>query len=87
MEIEQKTPFQASVTIAGKHRIHINFPVPVASVGRKIRIARKSSYIEVITPLLRPTDHDSFPAFMHPTILEDGMPVVWNLSRVDLAAY
>lgn len=84
VQVEQKTPFEVCINIDTEHRIYMSFPVPVASVGRKVRIARKSSYIEVIAPLLRPTDHASFPSFMHPTLLENGMPVLLNMPRADL---
>ncbi|QDS76084.1 hypothetical protein FKW77_006109 [Venturia effusa] len=84
VEIEQVSPIHATIVIAGQHRIQVHFPVPVVCSNAKTRIARKSSYVEIIAPILGPTDHDSFSAFMHPMALEDGLPVSLNMSRTNL---
>lgn len=84
VEIEQVSPIQATITIAGKHRVQVNFPLPVVCSNAKTRIARKSSYVEIIAPVVKPTDHDSFSTFMHPMALDEGVPVSLNMSRMDL---
>ncbi|TLD27938.1 hypothetical protein E2P81_ATG06284 [Venturia nashicola] len=84
VEIEQMSPMQATIVIAGKHRVQVCFPVPVVCSNAKTRIARKSSYVEIVAPVLKPTDHDSFSTFMHPMVLENGVPVSLNMSRMNL---
>ncbi|KAE9992238.1 hypothetical protein EG327_009616 [Venturia inaequalis] len=84
VEIEQSSLFQVAAVIGGKHVVQLDFPMPVVSSSSKTRIARKSSYIEVIAPLLKPADHDSLAAFMHPMLLDEGLPVSLNMSRTNL---
>jgi hypothetical protein len=84
VKIEQTSPFQSILTISDEHRILLDFPMPVVSSSAKTRIARKSSYVEIIAPLLKATDFNSFPTFMHHMLLEGGLPVLYNMPRVDL---
>lgn len=84
VEIEQSSLFQVTAVIDGKHGVKLDFPIPVVSSRGKTRIARKSSYIEVIAPILSPADHDSLAAFMHPMLLDEGLPVSLNMSRTNL---
>ena len=72
----------------GKNRTKylLHFPAPVQNSRAKIRIARKSSYVEVIVPTAFPTDdNNKFPHFMYPSI-QPGMhgPVVWNMPYLNL---
>ncbi|KAL1636715.1 hypothetical protein SLS58_009632 [Diplodia intermedia] len=56
----------------------LHFPVPVLKVQSKVRIARKSSYIEVIVPIASPSMKHYFPNFIHPIFPERSGPITWN---------
>ncbi|KIW74850.1 hypothetical protein Z517_11620 [Fonsecaea pedrosoi CBS 271.37] len=63
--------------------IVLEFPSPVLARS-KIRIARKSSYIEIEAPLANAADWKCFPSFIHPIYPTLGPPVVWNTPYTNL---
>ena len=65
-----------------KHQLH--FPTPVLEARAKLRIARKSSYVEVIAPVATFLDQDSFPDFVYPLFLDQSPPVSWAVPYLDL---
>ena len=65
-------------------KFHLDFPVPVLKSRSKTRIARKSSYIEVLAPMADPRDGDGFPHFMYPMLPSKRGPVIWNMPRLNL---
>lgn len=67
-----------------KPLLHLLFPVPVLRSRSKSRIARKSSYIEVVAPIADPRDGNGIPHFMYPTFPGKGSPVLWNMPRLNL---
>ena len=85
VEIVQTSPCTISVTIgkAGP-KFQLPFPVPVQQSRSKSRIARKSSYIEVIAPKADPRDGGGFPHFMCPMFPSKHGPLVWNMPRLNL---
>ncbi len=85
VETVQTSPCTISIAI-GKSgpKFHILFPVPVLRSRSKSRIARKSSYIEVMAPMADPTDGDGFPHFMCPMFPSKHGPVIWNMPRLNL---
>jgi hypothetical protein len=68
-------------------RFNLDFPAPILETKKKTRIARKSSYIEILAPLADSIDWPSFPpSFIYPVFL-DGIaktPVSWNAPRLNL---
>ncbi|OAP54571.1 hypothetical protein AYL99_11019 [Fonsecaea erecta] len=64
--------------------IALEFPSPVLASRSKIRIARKSSYVEVEAPLAGAADWKCFPSFIHPIYPTLGPPVVWNTPYTNL---
>lgn len=83
VEIEQVSPVQVTIVIARIHQVQVYFPIPVVCSNAKTRIARKSSYVEITAPVLKPTDFHSFSEFMHPMLLDEGLPVSLNMSRTN----
>ena len=65
-------------------KYHIHFPAPVLRSRSKSRIARKSSYVEVVAPIAGPGDGETFPDFMYPVFASQQGPVVWNMPRLNL---
>jgi hypothetical protein len=87
VEAIQTSPCNFAVLVGtGKNafRISLNFPAPVLRQHQKIRIARKSSYIEIDAPLAGGMDFNLFPEFMYSVFLEMGKPTLWNMTRLNL---
>ena len=85
VETMQTSPCTISVAIgkAGP-KFHLLFPVPVQISRSKSRIARKSSYIEVIAPMADPRNGSGFSHFMYPMFPSKHGPVIWNMPRLNL---
>lgn len=62
----------------------LHFPVPVPISQSKTRIARKSSYVEIVVPLINPLEGQGFPHFMYPLHLNGQSPVIWNMPHLNL---
>ncbi|KAH7012577.1 uncharacterized protein B0I36DRAFT_399226 [Microdochium trichocladiopsis] len=63
--------------------LKLDFPIPVAESGCKIRIARKSSYVELVAPM----DTDAWkssPALLYPVLLNGHSPTAWNMPYLNL---
>ncbi|KAG1879717.1 hypothetical protein F4604DRAFT_1751188 [Suillus subluteus] len=68
--------------VLGDKSLQFPFPLPIDAKKAKLRIARKSLYIEVTLPLklaLGETDSDMFPVIPH-----KGDLALWNMHRVNL---
>ena len=65
-------------------RYQFNFPTPVLQSRSTCRIARKSSFVEIIIPMAQPMDVKTFPHFMYPLFLDGPKPVLWNMPRLHL---
>ncbi|KAG0708170.1 hypothetical protein DFH29DRAFT_893366 [Suillus ampliporus] len=69
--------------VLGDHSLQFPYPLPIDAKKAKLRIARKSLYIEVILPLklaLGGTDMVD----MFPVIPQGGDLALWNMHRVNL---
>lgn len=67
-----------------QYQHHLHFPAPVLRSRSISRIARKSSYVEVVSPVCGPMDEERFPHFMYPLYLDARQPVIWNMPRLNL---
>jgi hypothetical protein len=83
VETMQVSPFRFTETL-GSETITHEFPAPVKALKHKIRIARKSFYIEVEAPLADAAGWKSFPSFVYPTFLWSGTPLAWNSAYLNL---
>jgi hypothetical protein len=75
IEVHQTSPFTLAITI-GKDipqalTLPLTFPAPILQTGSKIRIARKSSYIEISAPLAHPSTN---PPILDPYLLPTTLP-------------
>lgn len=91
VEVSFKSPMAAEIFVGKTLRCKASFPIPVAGSRSKLRIVRKSSYVEVIVPILRPLDTDSSPKLLFPLSTPNkinaqamALPVNWNLPYVAL---
>ena len=83
-KVEQTLAHVLTVKIGIELRHVISFPAPVLQSRCKLRLARRSSWFEVMAPIARPERQDHFPYFMYPTSLEMRYPVNWNLPYLNL---
>ena len=91
VELSSQSPMAIEVIVGRAIRCRAQFPLPVSISRTKLRIARKSSYVEVVAPLLRPLDADASPRFMFPvsvisakTAAVAAVPANWNMPYVNL---
>ena len=85
VETVQVSPCTISIAVGETGpKFHLRFPVPVQQSRSKSRIARKSSYVEVIAPMADPRDGAGFPHFMYPIFPNKIGPVIWNMPRLNL---
>ncbi|KAK6591860.1 hypothetical protein H4I96_12137 [Botrytis cinerea] len=85
VQTSQKSPCTFFETV-GPNSIPIvfHFPAPVIRMKSRTRIARKSLYIEVEAPLADVTTWKDFPAYLYPVLLTRNIPILWNMSRLNL---
>ena len=85
VETIQISPCIIAVVIGkSAQRYHLYFPTPVLRSLSRARIARKSSYVEVVAPLCGTVDVDRFPTLMYPVFSDGRHPVIWNMPQVNL---
>ena len=85
VEVTCLTPFNFAASVGGdKLKLDFNFPAPVLEAGIKTRIARKSSYIEIVARAAKSTDLPALSSFLYPVTRSGDLPVVWNLPYVRL---
>ncbi|KAI5922011.1 MYND finger [Camillea tinctor] len=86
IELRQSLPSSIDI-VFGKDLLvcAVYFPIPVSKDQTKTRVARKSSYIEVIAPLADPIASESLSSFVYPiTIDEQSQPILYNGNHVNL---
>ncbi|KAK4184072.1 hypothetical protein QBC35DRAFT_541284 [Podospora australis] len=85
-------PSRYTVSLGDTKQLHITFPVPVVEGSIKTHIARKSSYIELIAPVVSNPATATTAILTYPTLFTntmpeipgDPIPVSWNLPRLRL---
>jgi hypothetical protein len=84
VETIQISPCAIEVNIGKKgHRYRLEFPAPVLGSRNKTRIARKSSYVEVMAPIADPASGNGLPDFMYPLVVEGRDIVNLNMPRLN----
>ncbi|EGN93494.1 hypothetical protein SERLA73DRAFT_115908 [Serpula lacrymans var. lacrymans S7.3] len=83
--VEQVTPCAVQVCIENYNHV-ISFPLPVNAGKSKVRVARKSKYVEVVAPLSPAdvTNRLELPTGKFPVIVHGRIPTLWNIHRVNL---
>lgn len=73
--LQQTSPFTIDVVFGERRLVRtLRYRVPVTNHNSKTRIARKSSYVEVIAQLAEPGVSDILEDYIFPTVLESGTP-------------
>ncbi|KAJ7658957.1 hypothetical protein B0H17DRAFT_343517 [Mycena rosella] len=84
-EISQVSPCVMRLVI-GKHAQNIVYPIPVIGGQNKLRLARKSSYIEIIVPPSGPFKQGGMKANPFPVIGSGTALHPWNIHRLKLSS-
>ena len=79
-----KTPFTFVITIQPGLKFTVDFPVAVLESSLRTRIARKSSYVELISQVADGTDWPAFRSFMYPVFIDSGIVAAWNMPYLNL---
>ncbi|GAB7350551.1 hypothetical protein MBLNU459_g1132t2 [Dothideomycetes sp. NU459] len=85
IEIIQNHPFDLAIKIAnlGEH-YGFNFPTPVSKARTKIRVSRKSPWIEVTAPIADHATQQGLQSFMFVASLAGTVPQLWNMPYLSL---
>ncbi|KAJ7168671.1 hypothetical protein C8R46DRAFT_1092306 [Mycena filopes] len=83
-EISQLSPCVMKLSI-GDHSQSVIYPIPVVGVQNKLRLARKSSYIEVIVPPSGPFKQGGMKVNPFPVIGMKTSLHPWNIHRLNLS--
>lgn len=74
VEVQKVSSFAFEVSLGNREGVYlIHFPVPVNKDGSKTRVARTSSYIEVVSPLAYPATAQTIDDFIFPTALAEAI--------------
>jgi hypothetical protein len=82
-----RSPFNYALSLEKGPSFKANFPTPVLDSTARVRIARKSSYLELIANVAKSTDWSTLPSFMYPVFLDSGSPALWNMSHLNLSSF
>ncbi|KAI2641188.1 hypothetical protein GGS21DRAFT_361491 [Xylaria nigripes] len=78
------SPCEVAIRLGQTTPLILCFPIFVVEASQRVRIARKSSYIEVIAKVAGPSGWVEYPHYMYPIHLQRGKPVNWNVPYLDL---
>ncbi|KAK3173423.1 hypothetical protein OEA41_006752 [Lepraria neglecta] len=81
IETVQTSACVITILIGTNFRYELCFPTPVMRSRSKLRLARKSSYVEIVAPVM---EQDSLEHFMYPSFIDESHPVSWNMPRLIL---
>ncbi|KAH9846882.1 hypothetical protein C2E23DRAFT_539520 [Lenzites betulinus] len=82
--VTQPSPFSMRVALGGRVQ-DLVYPLPVVGAQQKVRLARKSSYIEVVVPVAMPYPKAwALKSTPFPVIRTDNTLFPWNMHRVPL---
>ncbi|KAI1149109.1 hypothetical protein F4825DRAFT_469448 [Nemania diffusa] len=78
------SPCEVSIQLGKIAPLNLSFPTIVVENSQKLRIARKSLYIEVVAQVAGPFEWMNYPHFMYPILLQDEKPANYNLPYLEL---
>ncbi|KAJ7652134.1 hypothetical protein DFH06DRAFT_1094388 [Mycena polygramma] len=82
-EISQVSPCVMRLAI-GKNAQNVVYPIPIVGSQNRLRLARKSSYIEIIVPASRPFTEGGMKTNPFPVIGANTKLHPWNIHRLNL---
>ncbi|KAI6104717.1 hypothetical protein EV401DRAFT_642340 [Pisolithus croceorrhizus] len=83
--VEQLSPNKAKLHV-DRYKHVISFPLPIDTANAKLRIARKSKYVEVVAPmtLTLTVKGESDISGNFRTTIDCGVPTLWSMHRMNL---
>lgn len=86
ISLRQRSPFVLEIVFGEDELTYrLPYPVPITTVNARTRIARVSSYVEVIAPVAKPLLSGSLEDYFLPSILcPPGLPVAMNAPYINL---
>ncbi|KAK4238360.1 hypothetical protein C8A03DRAFT_43874 [Achaetomium macrosporum] len=78
------SPCDFAVSVGTAPPLKISLPIPVIGSKCKTRVARKSSYIEVIVPTVTSPAQMPSEALAYPVLLDSGVPTAWNMAYLNM---
>ncbi|KAJ5374296.1 hypothetical protein N7517_006302 [Penicillium concentricum] len=81
-----RSPFNHALSLEKGPTFNANFPAAVLDSTVKVRIARKSSYLELIADIAKSTHWSTLKSFMYPVFLDSGSPALWNVPYLNFSS-
>ncbi|CAG7946889.1 unnamed protein product [Penicillium nalgiovense] len=81
-----RSPFNYALCLEKGPSFKANFPAPVLDSTARVRVARKSYYLELVADVAKSTDWSALQSFMYPVFLDSGSPAMWNMPHVNLSS-
>ncbi|KAH8803350.1 hypothetical protein F5884DRAFT_756633 [Xylogone sp. PMI_703] len=78
VETSQISMCVMTVSINNVYQFELSFPTGIEGSRRKLRIARTSSYVEVIVPLTNPMSWGNYPDSLYPMLMQNN-PINFNM--------
>ncbi|KAI1193597.1 hypothetical protein F5X97DRAFT_338802 [Nemania serpens] len=78
------SPCEIAISLGRNPPLGLCFPVFVKRYSQNVRIARMSSYVEVVTQVAGCSDWMSYPEYMYPVCPEPTRPVNYNMPYLNL---
>ena len=80
----EHSPNTVMLAIGSSLKRKVVFPFPIQASSPKIKIARKSSWIEIAVPIFTATDADRFDSWTQMIVESSRPPLCWSIPRVNL---
>ncbi|KAI2471065.1 hypothetical protein F4781DRAFT_141606 [Annulohypoxylon bovei var. microspora] len=85
IELQQSSPFSIDIVFGNKALVcPVSFPAPILQETAKMRIARKSGYVEVIAYLADPLTPGPLSSFIYPVTLGKGSIPILQYGHINL---
>ncbi|KIW10340.1 hypothetical protein PV08_11302 [Exophiala spinifera] len=78
------TPFHFAVDIRPGCTIAVDFPLPMLDKGFRIKVARKSGWVELTAPVVDAAEWPSLRSFIYPVFLDSDRVTNWNLPYLNI---
>ena len=78
------SPCEVAISLGQNVSLGLCFPVPIKQYSQKLRIARKSSYVEVVAQVAECSEWMTYPEHMFPVISEPRRPANFNMPYLNM---
>ncbi|KAI0403950.1 hypothetical protein F4802DRAFT_616112 [Xylaria palmicola] len=78
------SPSEVMICLGETPPLPLSFPVVIGEAKQKLKISRKSSWVELIVQVADGSGWVKYPEYMYPVHLQDGKPTNWNMPYLQL---